>query len=489
MIIGLGASIGCVTDASVRGRSVDRAKTLCHNFRTTHHCRLIGWQRDRRINTTFRADQNMLKLMCDGYTGEFDMTVYAGLDEKKPDPIDAAMMTIVFVANKECGEYKGRFSHSILSSVYPFVLRVDEAQVVGAVTKLDLPPEIKAGFVDRFRGCKAHVLDLVARMNPRLKRVYVDTVLDTHAQRAKDEKALASFHARYAQLKPALEKALLYKTVTSALRGTAQTLRDDYVDACLKRGRSATSCLTGPVGRPLTLSLLRLNIALKDALLANAEEAALMAGPDRTNVKVEVRFAVDDAVRAENAKADAYMKAKAFVTDPSLLASRFGNPPPERAYEWVGLAGLAPPDRPYYAVDSFQNPNIERIHRAVARVRTNGKKATIVFRDIVSRFDEQTGCRETKKIDRITSSGGIIYREHCNGPWLKRTTRDHIAPITVSARDVRAIKPGRVVMAVAEKKSRRGVVLFVYPGETKNGRNYDPKPLQIRSFPEAQAAR
>ncbi|MBI3071790.1 MAG: hypothetical protein HYY84_06630 [Deltaproteobacteria bacterium] len=493
--------------AGSRGGDDGKYGALFLNFQRTEFCGTTRTERGQRIysprstdlSTKVSPGENILRLMCtEGARGAYNVTdqFVSTVNDAAPDPLTVGILVVACVGTGECESATGRphygssgsngrryrFAISISADVADVARRVPQEAVKSAVEALDLPGDIKSGFTTRFDACRAHLVAEVEALNPRLKKVYVETITKTRAERFADEQALASFYQRYAAQKPKLDRALLSSGVTAALRNEARSLRDAYVDACLKRGRTALYCLTGPVARPLTDLLVRLAIALRDPVGAEAENATLAIGPDQTSVKTEMHLAVGKAMRAETTEYRKYMDAKRQGTDPSVLASTFGNPPPVNLGEYRNGAGAPPPQRRDYwsEINRVTKGGLERIRRTIARVSVSGNSATIAFKDIVNKSDVQTGCRETNKIQSITRHGEIVYRVDCSGPWVTRTSVNRVKPIVVAAREARRLKSGNVVMAVADKKSRRGAVLTAFRSERGDDAN---DPIQYGAFP------
>jgi hypothetical protein len=426
-----------------------------------------------QLSDNLDPGQKVYQLMC-SYSrdmGDFRSDLYARIDDRKVDHLDVALLLVTCVATGRCN------SHAIAADAYYFAMRTSTAEVQSAVAPLKIRDDFKKAFITRAEACRKQVVDQVTAWGAPWQRVYVKTIAETRDRRLADEDALARFYKLADEIKTPIDAAVLDGKVTPALRAKAVALRDEYVSACVARGRALRYCLTGPVARPLTEQIVRLSIALRDPVMGEAENEVLALGVDQSDVRVEIHEAVKAAMAAETERASAYKKAKDAGSDPRLLATRFGDPAPVDLSDYNIDAGLEPPAARNFHGDLVPLGNavgVEHVESVVSRVDRRGDRAVISFREELVQSSTTTGCRETNKVDRITPQGEIVYREVCDE--RTETTRDRAAPITVPVAEAARLAPGNFVVAVSGTKKRDGYVLQVFSA----GGQKDP--IQLRSF-------
>jgi hypothetical protein len=332
-----------------------------------------------------------------------------------------------------------RFSVSRSADLVHWAQHTSIDDVRRAIAPVAQPQEVKDAFANRFEACRRHLVNAVLALDKRRQRVYVRTIEETRHRRRADAAALAPLVAQWDALKPELDRALLDHKVTPELRDRALALRDRYVEACIDRLRPPLYCLTGPVARPLTERLVRLSIEVKDRLHAEAELAAVRFGPDQSDLKVEVRIAVERAMNEETRRHREWSEAKALGTDANVLAAKFGEPPPIDLSNHGNDAGLKPPQRPDLDDKLYQaggDPSTTR--GVVKRVELRAKRAIL---NLGERVD-----------------------------------------IDVPVAEAEPIREGETVKLVFDYKTRKGHVLEVY---AEGADHRDDEPVQLRAWRRA----
>lgn len=471
------------------------------NFRDNELCYdnyKPGWRGgytspNNELDVDAPMDQTVRNLMCSGHPrNQLYAKLYERMDVHNVDDFTIALMVVTCVGEGACESNEGRevarsgttgrhfrLSYAVTSDLYPYALRLDREKVASVVARLNVPETLKSAFLRRVTASQQHMINLVKGWNPRFHQIYIVTAKETMARRAAEERALASYYNRFERIRNQLDVALLDRKTSKKLLRTARTLRDEYVAACVQQGRTVMYCVTGPVGRPLTSYLVRIAVALGDIPSAVAEHTLLNTGPNQVDVRFEIHEAVGRAMRKEVATYSRYQEGVAMGLDSSLLAKRFGDPPPVDLSEWGNGAGLTP-SREWAYEDQIREvrDQVGYVRREVSQVRRKGKMAVISFRDVVKSYREQAHCKETNRVDEITRSGEVRYRVECYGPWVKRVDRDKEKPVTVPAIEARHLRPGQLVMLTIDRATRHGAVVRAFPS-TKRG----VSPSQLRGFP------
>lgn len=412
------------------------------------------------------------------------------------DHIEAAILVITCVGHGKC-ETRGpravyesdcisghcTYSPSKTADFAFYAERTTVDDVRRAVMSAEVPADVKTAFITRYEACRNHILQAVAALDSRRKAIYVDAIAAARKQRHDDDTVAAPFAVAADTLKRIADEALLEHRGTSTHLDRALTLRAQFINACMKSGRSVVHCLSGQVSRPLTKLIVRLAVANDKLQLAAAENEVLMLAPSHEDPAVDIHLAVRAAMYAENERWAAWSEAKSKDIDPSVLARKFGTP--LNLADEANEAGYSPPGVLEFSSDieaaaKRANVSLAEIARAIKRVDRKGKLTTISFVDIVTKSEEQVGCRETNKPDRVTASGDVIYREDCsNAKWLTVVHRDHVDPIVVSVDESARLTPNAYVKAIVDEKTRKGHVVTVFASKQQATTD---SPLQIRSF-------
>lgn len=487
------AATGCPRHFRIGGHPPDTEDMRFANYRSTPLCydnydsgRDSYTSPDRTLRVDHPVEQTVRRLMCaERPDGELHAQLYRRFDPRQIDALTAAMMITTCVGDGRCQSeerrvFSGRqrLSYSQSGALYPYAVRLDMHQVAAAVAPMDLDDDMKSLFVDRVAACRQHLVQVVESWNPRIRRIYVDVPEQVLEQRYSDELALAAHYGRLDELRPRIEAAVLDRTSSEPLRQEAALLRSEYVHACVARGRTSLYCLNGPVGRPLTQYLMQLAVRADDAPVAVAEHALLSSGPDQSDIRYEIHEAIGRAMRKETQDYRRYAEAVSMSVDPGLLSERFGSTPPVDLSNRLNATGITPPSSvPMEREVRTMRRQVDHVRRVVARTRVRGELAVVSFQDIVDHHQEQTGCRESNRVEAITSSGELIYRLHCSGPWITRTTRDRQEPVTVTAEEAVGLSRGQTVLVAVDRETRRGAIVQVFADEDRAA-----LPIRLRTF-------
>jgi hypothetical protein len=338
-----------------RGPGAPQDSVLHLNYRNASYCRDDLGRGDGSyvthstdLSDEIAVAERFRRVMCDPHPDpDYHDTIYARLGGDPFDHFDAAFMIVACVGSGECDPNEqdrgnSRFSWSKTADFAWYAQRIRADEVWRTVAHLPAPKEVRDAFMARAEACRRHVAGAAASFDRRRAKVYVRTIDEVRHRRRADEVALAPYLERFVRMKPALDRALLDGEVTSKHLEHAVSLRDEYVDACIDRLRPPAHCVGGPVARPLGELIVRLAAARGDAIRAHAEYAALTV-PDVTDVRAEIHLAVDAAMAEETESYRAWVRAKELGTDASVLAAKFGDPPPLDLGDYGNGAGIDPP--------------------------------------------------------------------------------------------------------------------------------------------------
>lgn len=406
--------------------------------------------------------------------------LYEALDDHAPDPIHVAAMVEGCFAQEVCVDPAHRQDLTpgdrlADAEMAYYASRVDAAQVSRALRPLQLEQGAKDLFIQRYQVSRATLAALLRTFSPRQRTVFLDLPRAIRERRLRDDKALASFKQRFAELKPRVDHAELEHAGDAALLHSLQKLRDDYVRACTARGRTPYYCASAGA-RPITVAIMKVAFAGKDYALASGELSLFSSTPDRSTVRHEVAFEMSRALDAESSRRNAYDSAKREGIGQAALKEKFGEPPLGADLENLRIA-----DGPHQSVRVPDPPEyrIEKTKTSIRAIRRAGPRAIISFDDKVDRWLTGTGCVETNKVDSIGEDGHVYYREHCSGV-ARRTKRTHYPSVSVPVDQVKQLKPGNVASVVYDTKTHEGYVLFVY--KSAKAAQAERHPIQIGAY-------
>ena len=442
-----------------------------------------------RYDPSWGEEDKVLYATCLQVRGDAYEDIENFLDANRPPPLEVATMVNFCVARGKCTLAQAKdwydpicvpggqcnFSPSNAANMAWWANRVEPTALADALLAVRVPDHVKRALVEAYHRNRNVLFDSIAQLDPSRHNIYIATIEAARQRRADDQRALASYYARAAKLRPAIDRALLDRSVTQIELDAAIALRDDYLRACVERGRTPVYCVVGPVGRPLTKQIVRAAIALEDRTLAAVENEMLRLAPSQEQANIEIHYAVSAAMAAERPRYDDWMRAKRAQTDPKVLAAKYGAGPPARLDEETNQAGSPPQPILDFGreIAAIGDNAVERIERTLARVEPRGKQALLVFKDIVTTRDEETGCRET-------TQGNVTQRTECRGPVVRRAVYDRVVPIEVPAAEASGLRPGSLVAAIVQKQSRRGHVVVAWSSDKDKKLE---SLVQVRQFP------
>ena len=450
-----------------------------------------------RYDASWTEENKFLYAFCLDVKGDAYEDIENDLDHVHPPPLEVATMINFCVKRGKCQLTHAKdwydpycvpqggscnFSPSNAANMLWWANQVDPNAVAAALARVNVPEPFKAAFVAAYDANRKVLADSVALLDASRKRIYVQTVADAWRRRHADEVALASYYERASKVKPMLDRALLDHTVTRVELDGAIALRDDYIRACVKRGRTALYCIVGPVSRPLTKLIVRLAIAVDDRALAETENEMLKVAPSQEAGNTEIHVAVSAAMQAEGPRYREWVKAKEAQTDPKVLADKFGGARPAGLRDETNQAGAAPPGTLEFGheIAAMKANPVERVARKLAHVEPRGNRALLVFADNATTSEEETNCYETNRISSVDKYGNVTYRTNCTGPVVKRVHHDQPPPIDVPAAEAASLRAGSFVVAIASKQPRRGHVVLARVSEKEDDVT---SLLQVRQFP------
>ncbi len=385
------------------------------------------------------------RMMCNGsYRGDLWKALYSDFDEQMFGHFTAALMVVDCVGEGVCAPAGARRSPVAIGALSSYARRIDGTRVMTALNTIDLPAQMRTDFMDRLAASQREIIRLAGTLDPRRKELYVTLPAQVRARRAAARKAMAPLFERAELLTADVEAALKSRSATAAHVARVRTLRDDFVRACETGGRPTWECLAGPVARPMTELMVRLAIALRDPVLGHAENTLLEVPADLTRVQAEIFAQQSASMAAERTRWNDFTAAARTGIDPRLLAATTGVKPPVDLGNETALSITMRP--------ISWRPVIERLERDTPVAWLAGEVASI----------SRGGDSAMVKFRSETPAAG--KRQLL--PWVR-----------VPSSDVRNVRPGMWLVAVAHASTKAGHVANV-----REAAALTSKVLQRRSF-------
>jgi len=310
--------------------------------------------------------------------------------------------------------------------------KLDLASVGARLAELPLPPQARDVYLQLVEKARTGVIAFTSTLTPEGKQLFVDLPVGVFTRRAAE-------HARHGKLLG--ELALLTERVkterggagvSDATVGRLAKLRVAYAQGC------KTDCTRSPIFAAITKQLFWAHVSRGDGAAAKAESKLLdRLDPSAAQEIAEAQaHAIDDArarvarvasARAQGVDADA-ARATANGARLDLGDGRYvyrGHR--DFTIHWESLV----PD----------GKGIGQFEGKVAAVDRRGPVAMVRFQDLVSSWQEGTGCHETGRIDSIDRDGRINYRRQCTGSRTK-SERRKVPPVTMPASEAVGLVPG-----------------------------------------------
>jgi hypothetical protein len=386
--------------------------------------------------------------------------IYASYEEDKPNHLSAAIVVASCVQAGAC-RYRKRYrysrrrhSYTETASRYHLAKFLDFDAVAKSVASLSVPGWARRRFMRIVRQSAPTLVDSVEKSwNPRERRVFLEPISRIRKQWVRRRATLLPLQIRWAKLKNDIDEALIDKSMTRTLQTRLLRLRDAVVANCKAQDIAPVPCIAGPIARPISDYLVRVSTALDDGLTAEYEHTLLARTKNRSRLQYAMRAVMHDSLVRERALRDEYARAKKLGASQELLARKFGAIPPIDVKPRLNGAGSRPPRDRYHRRRRGVYTKTEVVHT----VRRAGRYSIIGFKAIVNRYQKETGCRETNRVDTITRSGRVIYRTRCTGPVVTRTDVQRKARMRVPYAEARHLRRGDVVeLAYVTPKGRRG---------------------------------
>jgi len=411
------------------------------------------WAGKRELTWSLPPRDLVGRMMCNArYQGGVGRGLYEGFDEQMFGHFSAALMVVDCVGGGVCAAAGPQRSPVAIGALAYYAKRIDGPSVMAALGALDVPAQMRTDFMDRLAASQREVLTLASRLDGRRRELYVALPARVRARRAAERKSerLGPLYGRAKTLAAEVEGALKGRTASRDHVARVRALREDFVRACEAGGRAVNECLAGPVARPMTELLVRLAIALRDPVLGHAENALLEVRLDLTRVQAEIYLEQAAAMAAERARWNEFNAAARTGVDARMLAATTGAAPPvdlgneqplavnAKAISWRPVLERLEKDRP-----------VLWLRGEVAAVSRGGDSSQVRFRGA-----PEPGNKKTLM------------------PWVR-----------VPTADVRAVRAGMWLVAVADAGSKAGLVASVRETEAVTSRI-----IQRRGFAMSQAS-
>jgi hypothetical protein len=354
---------------------------------------------------------------------------HAAFDDRRFDHLRAASMVLDCARNRYC-------EPQIAAMMAGYARRIDPKAVDTAFAAAGASAPLRQALLARLQWARQGIELRVSLIPPRLRELWVDVPERVWAER---QEYYTRFATLYAELDPLLAEVERGSGDLAATAAKLRALRGRYLDACKAEG-----CLFTPFVVETTRALLTVAVRKRDVAVAFAE--ADLLDDDRMHAQLLSRAILTALMPAtERARTEwtRYDEAKRKGTDDVSLRAMFGDVPPVevRGSPWSLWGKGQLPD----LTAALAGTPVDRGGGNVRAVQLRGGVAIVTFADDVTTY-EDADCRETSKIDGISSDGKLIYRQVCTNFRMK-TERKKLAPIEVPPEDAASLRPGDLVLA------------------------------------------
>ena len=426
-------------------------------------CAAFAGQRAFTLDLHDSRERQLLGLACfdhDARPADVAARAYvqlhAGFDDRHFDPLVAAEMVVACAGDGAC---RAKGEPESLGEMVFYAQGIDPLALRRALQKTSLPAGVQRSFLARAQASRTRVVREAARLDPQLHALYVDVPAAIRASDQRFAETFASFYARYDRLLPALDAALAHRAPArrlTALLVRPRALRDAFLSRCAARApRTAVTCLSGPIARPLTRRLVELAIRLHDPVLGRTEEALLHLGPDASTTARRIARALAAAIAQQQVSHQRWAEAKAMGANAAPLAAVPPVDVPDLAWRPPeNLAGFRAQLRAWSA-------KAETVRGTVRFVRRRGDAMEIYFRDRVVGGPD---CAPAPP------------DEHGQLPDCPADPRRvKVARILLAVADAKPLLIGNQLEAVVDPRSRRGLAVEVFQSKTED------RLIQLRS--------
>lgn len=314
---------------------------------------------------------------------------------------------------------------------------VDPAEVAKRLAELPLAPAAQQTYLRLLDRARTEVVAFTDGLLPDAKRIFVDVPLETFARRqaayAKSRTYVGELAALIARVKD--ERNAGTAAVSDGTVAQLSKLRIAYERSCKQ------DCTRDTIFAAITKQLFWAHVSRGDAVAATAE-AKLLAKLD-PSAAMEIGATQDQLISEAQARLGRVKRAREQGLDPDTARSTaagsitdFGDG--RYVYTWHD-------DYKIHWESLIPGGKVGPVEGKVAGIARRGNQVTLRFRDLVSSWEEGTGCYETGRIESISRDGRITYREHCTGS-TRKTERHEVPPVTMLASEAAGIAPGDEVI-------------------------------------------
>jgi hypothetical protein len=318
-----------------------------------------------------------------------------------------------------------------------YAANVEPGAVQKRLAQLPLPPQAIAVYMRLLDRARTDVVAFTDNLLPDAKQIFVDLPMEVYTRRQGEYAKSAKYVA---------ELAVLVDQVKDERNAGTTGVSDDTVDKLVKlriayEKSCKGDCTGGTIFATMTRQLFWAYVSRGDAPAATAE-AKLLDKLDPTAAQ-EIGDKQQKLIAEAQGRLGRVQRAREQGIDPDAARSTangsitdFGNG--RYVYDWNGEFKV-------HWESLIPAGKVGPIEGKVAGFDRRGKDVTIRFQDVVSSWEEGTGCHETGRIESIDRDGRITYRERCSGSTTK-SSRQKVEPVTMLASEVAGIQPGDEVI-------------------------------------------
>ena len=421
-------------------------------FRSYDDQRRAIFKGDRR--TSLSSAEGAMFLTCIHQTGgdgasstDAIIADHFDFDDRHFDHVRAAAMVMDCAMNPECGVASN--SRDIVGMMIGYSRRVDETVAAARLGDAGASQPLREAFAAKLLWARGIVEARVAAMDARRQALWAGVPQQVWTERADH---FARYQKLYAALDPLLAIANGGDGDLADAAAKLRALRGKYLDACKVEG-----CLFTPFVLETTRALALIAVRQQDVPAALAESKLL--DDDRLEAQLFSRAmlaALAPAAKREYETWQKFDRARRDGADAATLRAMFGEHEPIHISSdgpWITWGQRTIPS----LTTTLDRDGYVRGGGNVRAIQRRGDRAVVVFADVVTKY-EDADCHETNKIDGISSSGTIIYRQVCKN-YRTLTERTKVDPIEIPAEEAASLRPGDLVDAWFTQDGRKGALI------------------------------